>query len=45
MNELVLLAALLGGPEQCARWRGLKKLQDENDAKDKAAEEKPAHLN
>jgi hypothetical protein len=26
--------------EQYARWRGLKKLQDENDAKDKAAKEK-----
>jgi hypothetical protein len=31
--------------KQYPRWRGLKKLQDENDAKDKAAREKPAALN
>ena len=27
-------------PEQYARWRELRKLQEENDAKDKAAKEK-----
>jgi len=31
--------------EQYARWRGLRKLQEENDAKDKAAKEKAAAPN
>jgi len=31
--------------EQYARWRDLRKLQEENDAKDKAANEKPAPVN
>jgi len=31
--------------EQYARWRGLRKLQEENDAKDKAAKEKVAAPN
>jgi len=31
--------------EQYARWHELRKLQEENDAKDKAAKEKPAPVN